>query len=80
MKYNLTYNKIQKNNENLKFLYATNLHIICNYIVHFKENYFKKIVLKFLIFKFHDPVDLTQFNLIMIGLDWIKFYNKIIRN
>jgi len=41
-----------KNNENLKFFYATNLHILCNYIVHFKENCFKKFVLKFVIFKF----------------------------
>lgn len=37
--YNLTYNKIQKI-KIMKSKYATNFHILCNYIIYFKENYF----------------------------------------
>jgi len=55
------------------------MHIICNHIVHFKEKYFKKSLLKFLILKFHDSIDPICLNPIMIELSWIKFDNKIIR-
>lgn len=34
----------------------------CNYIGHFKENHFKKSVIKILIFKFHNSIKLTQSN------------------